>query len=59
MHDDVGRANFLAIYMSSGAIASLVSLTSFVLRKNLITSSLGASGAVAGVIAAYCWLHSK
>ena len=54
VHEDVGRGNFLAIYTASGVLASFFSLTSFVLRRNFVTSSLGASGAVAGVIAAYC-----
>ncbi len=58
LHDDVGRGNFLAIYFSSGVISSFVSLTAFTLRKNFAVSSLGASGAISGVIAAYLWLHS-
>ncbi|KAH8778171.1 hypothetical protein F5882DRAFT_407947 [Hyaloscypha sp. PMI_1271] len=58
LHEEVGRANFLAIYMSSGAIASFTSLTSWVLRNNLVSSSLGASGAICGIIAAYLCLNS-
>ena len=58
LHEEVGRANFLAIYMSSGAIASFTSLTSWVLRNNFVSSSLGASGAICGIIAAYLCLNS-
>ncbi|KAF4632418.1 hypothetical protein G7Y89_g5706 [Cudoniella acicularis] len=57
LHEDVGRANFLAIYMCSGVLGSFASLTSFVIRNSFVSSSLGASGAVSGVIAAYLWLH--
>ncbi|KAE9376833.1 rhomboid-domain-containing protein [Stipitochalara longipes BDJ] len=59
LHEEVGRANFLAIYMSSGAIGSLFSLTSWVMRNNFVSASLGASGAICGIIAAYLWLNSS
>lgn len=58
LHEEVGRANFLAIYMSSGAIGSFASLASWVLRNNFVSSSLGASGAICGIVAAYLWLNS-
>jgi rhomboid-like protein len=58
LHEEVGRANFLAIYLSSGAIGSLASLTSWVLRNNFVSASLGASGAICGIVAAYLWLNS-
>jgi rhomboid-like protein len=57
LHDEVGRANFLSIYIACGTLASFTSLTSYVLRNVFITSSLGASGALAGVIATYLWLN--
>ncbi|KAL3428021.1 rhomboid family protein [Phlyctema vagabunda] len=57
LHDDVGRANFLAIYLCSGVLGSFFSLTTFVVRSHFISSSLGASGAVMGVAAAYLWLY--
>ncbi|TVY22251.1 Rhomboid protein, mitochondrial [Lachnellula hyalina] len=58
LHDEIGRANFLAIYMASGVISSYVSFASFVLRNNFVTSSLGASGAVCGIIACYLSINS-
>ncbi|KAI9827498.1 MAG: hypothetical protein M1832_004848 [Thelocarpon impressellum] len=59
LHDEVGRGNFLAIYFSGGVVGSLFSLVSFVARKNLVTSSLGASGAIASVIASWCCVNSE
>ncbi|RMZ76024.1 hypothetical protein DV738_g5149, partial [Chaetothyriales sp. CBS 135597] len=59
LHEDVGRGNFLAIYLSSGAVGSLASLVVFSLRRQLVTSSLGASGSMWGIMAAYCWIHAN
>ena len=59
MHEEVGRGTFLGIYFAAGVIGSWVSLANFAVRKIFVTSSLGASGAVAGVIAAYCTIHAK
>ncbi|KAI9820015.1 MAG: hypothetical protein M1827_006586 [Pycnora praestabilis] len=58
LHDDVGRANFLAIYFSTGVFSSFVSLANAVLRKNFVTTSIGASGAISGILAAWCSLNS-
>ncbi|MCJ1318729.1 hypothetical protein MMC15_004059 [Xylographa vitiligo] len=58
LHDDIGRGNFLAIYLVGGVFASYVSLCRFVLTSNLITTSLGASGALTAVLAAWCTIHS-
>jgi rhomboid-like protein len=58
-HDEVGRGNFLAIYVACGALGSFVSLASWVIKGNFVSSSLGASGALAGIIAAYLWLNSN
>lgn len=59
VHDDVGRGVFLGILFSCGAAGMLASLSSSVLRNNLATSTLGASGAVLGIIATWCMLHAK
>jgi rhomboid-like protein len=53
LHDDIGRGNFLALYLSSGSIGFLASLVSL----GLYNSTLGASGAVYGIAMAYLWLH--
>lgn len=57
LHEDVGRANFLAIYLASGLLGSLFSLSSFALRGIMTTSSNGSSGCVWGIMSAYFWLH--
>jgi rhomboid-like protein len=57
LHDDIGRANFLAIYLSSGVFASFASLAIFTLKRHFITSSLGASGSICGIVAAFLWIH--
>ncbi|KAF9879109.1 hypothetical protein CkaCkLH20_03342 [Colletotrichum karsti] len=57
LHDEVGRAAFLAIYLSSGAAGLLGSLVFFTLRGVLTVSTMGASGGVFGVATAYFWLH--
>ena len=59
LHDEIGRGNFLATYVAAGAIGSFTSLTSWVIRGNLVSSSLGASGALAGIISTYLWLNNK
>jgi rhomboid-like protein len=56
-HDEVGRGTFLATYFASGAVGALGTLTWAVLRNRLDVASLGASGAVYGIGAAYLWLH--
>ncbi|KAJ6003399.1 hypothetical protein N7451_005946 [Penicillium sp. IBT 35674x] len=57
VHDELGRGNFLAIYFASGAIGSLVSLSRSVLLGALATTSLGASAATSGIVAAWCMYH--
>ncbi|KAK5078056.1 hypothetical protein LTR51_000242 [Lithohypha guttulata] len=57
LHEDIGRGNFLAIYLAAGLLGSLVSMSSFVLRGILYTSSQGASGCTWGIMSAYMWLH--
>ncbi|KAI0876858.1 hypothetical protein GGS24DRAFT_488342 [Hypoxylon argillaceum] len=57
VHDEIGRGNFLALYFSSGAVAFAVSLANFVLRRDLAGTSLGASGAIYGILTAFFWMH--
>ncbi|KAK4101650.1 rhomboid-domain-containing protein [Parathielavia hyrcaniae] len=57
LHDDVGRGTFLATYLASGAVGALGTLTWAVMRNRMEVASLGASGAVYGISAAYLWLH--
>ncbi|KAL4987558.1 hypothetical protein BDW68DRAFT_105298 [Aspergillus falconensis] len=57
LHDEIGRGNFLAVYLASGVFGSFFSLTMHVLRNSLFLTSLGASSAIAGVVAASALLH--
>ena len=59
LHEGVGRAAFLALYLSAGTAGGIASLTYYTLTRNLTTSSVGASGAVAGVLAAVCLLQTQ
>lgn len=59
LHEDIGRGDFMAIYIFSGVFGSALSLTGMVMRNVLVSSSLGASGSVMGVLAAYCALHPE
>ncbi|KAL4809756.1 hypothetical protein BDV18DRAFT_132720 [Aspergillus unguis] len=52
LHDDIGRGNFLALYFAAGIGGSLASLSTHVLKNQLFVTSLGASGAVSGIVAA-------
>ncbi|OQE26735.1 hypothetical protein PENSTE_c005G04476 [Penicillium steckii] len=57
VHDELGRGNFLAIYIGSGVVGSLVSLSRNVLLGTLGLTSLGASAATSGIVAAWCLYH--
>lgn len=57
LHDDMGRAHFLSLYLSCGVIASFASLSVFVAMKNFRHTSLGASGAICGIVGYYLWTH--
>lgn len=53
---DASRAEYLAVFIGSGAAGFLASLYKCVLTRHL-TYGLGASSAVFGVICCYFWLH--
>ncbi|KAF2804896.1 uncharacterized protein BDZ99DRAFT_467133 [Mytilinidion resinicola] len=53
-HDLVGRGVFLSTYVAAGTCGSLASLTYFVLARNFKSASIGASGALNGVLALFC-----
>lgn len=59
LHEEVGRGTFLAIYLSAGLLGSLGSLARHSFQRTLITTTLGASGSVYGIVAAYLWLHAE
>ncbi|ODA79633.1 hypothetical protein RJ55_05227 [Drechmeria coniospora] len=57
LHDEMGRADFLTLYLGSGAVGFLGSLVTYTLRGWLTVTSLGASGATLGLCSAYLWEH--
>ena len=60
LHNDIGRGNFLAVFLTCGAVSSYISLSVYVFRNILYTSSIGASGAICGLLATWLTLdHHK
>ncbi|KAK3987396.1 rhomboid protein 1, mitochondrial [Cladorrhinum sp. PSN332] len=57
LHDDIGRANFLTVYLGSGMFGFLATMVEAVLFRNMNIATLGASGAIYGLMGAYFWLH--
>lgn len=59
LHEEIGRGNFLAIYLASGLIGGYASFARHAIQRVFVTSTLGASGCVYGVLTAYFALHLK
>ena len=60
VEDDLSHGRYLAFYLSTGLIASLAHVVStFVLGDNPYIPSLGASGAISGVMGGYLVLHPR
>jgi rhomboid-like protein len=57
--EQIGRGNFLALYIASGVVGNLTSLTALVLTNSLRVTTLGASASIAGIIAAFCYLNPE
>ncbi|KAI9904914.1 hypothetical protein N3K66_001443 [Trichothecium roseum] len=57
LHEDVGRANFVTLYLACGAVGFLGTLAAYGAAGMLGVYTLGASGANMGLCAAYFWLH--
>ncbi|KAK6500529.1 hypothetical protein TWF481_010872 [Arthrobotrys musiformis] len=55
--EQIGRGNFLALYVSSGVLASFTSLAVNVFTRRFHVFGLGASGAVFGVLGGYAVLN--
>lgn len=57
VEDAMGHINYLIFYLLCGLLAGLSHVfTTFFLGQNLLIPSLGASGAISAVLAAYMWL---
>ncbi|KAL6869801.1 hypothetical protein ACO1O0_001132 [Amphichorda felina] len=57
LHEDLGRLGFLTMFLGCGAAGFLSGLVTYSARGMLGITSLGASGAVMGVLGAYYWDH--
>jgi membrane associated rhomboid family serine protease len=58
VEDDLGHGRYTAFYLTTGVLASLAHVVStFVLADNPFIPSLGASGAISGVLGGYLVLH--
>ncbi|OCL01531.1 hypothetical protein AOQ84DRAFT_370028 [Glonium stellatum] len=58
-HDTVGRGTFLATYIAAGTFGSLSSLWYYTLTRNLTSSSIGASGAMLGILSLWCITENR
>ncbi|MGA0038770.1 MAG: rhomboid family intramembrane serine protease [Pirellulales bacterium] len=59
VEDDMGYGRYLAFYLATGVIASLVFVVTNMSGDAALTPSLGASGAISGVLGAYLVLHPE
>jgi membrane associated rhomboid family serine protease len=59
VEDDMGHARYLVFYLATGVIASLVFVFANMSGDASLTPSLGASGAISGVLGAYLVLHPQ
>ncbi|ATY58257.1 rhomboid family [Cordyceps militaris] len=57
LHDEMGRADFLTLFLACGSLSFVGSLTTYTLRGMLGTTTIGGSGATLGLCAAYFWEH--
>ncbi|KAF5584659.1 rhomboid [Fusarium subglutinans] len=57
LHEDIGRANLLTLYVGCGAVGFVGSVATYAMRGMLGVTTLGASAATLGVCAAYFWEH--
>ncbi|CCX32896.1 hypothetical protein FPQ18DRAFT_119868 [Pyronema domesticum] len=55
--EQIGAGSFLGLYMSGGVVSSFASLAYNVARQRFSVISLGASGAISSVVAAYAYLN--
>jgi membrane associated rhomboid family serine protease len=59
IEDDMGKPRYTAFYLLTGLIASLSHVLTNMTGQSAIVPSLGASGAISGVLGAYLILHPR
>jgi membrane associated rhomboid family serine protease len=57
VEDDMGHVRYTLFYLVTGVIASLIFVATNILGDAALTPSLGASGAISGVLGGYLVLH--
>jgi Rhomboid family len=57
--DQVGVQNFTSIYIGTGVAGALTALSWHVLRRNFVYVSLGASGAMHGILGVFCAIEPR
>lgn len=57
VHDDIGRGPLIGIILASAVVASYASMSAYILSGVLTSSSLGASGILAGMMGVLCVIH--
>ena len=59
VHEQIGRGNFVALYLGTGIFGSLFNLYINVLTRNFAMASVGASGSLVGLLGAYFVLQEQ
>lgn len=59
LHEDIGRANFLAFLFSTSAVSSFASLAWWVRNKSFMVTGLGASRAACAMMTALFWKNRE
>ncbi|PWY83306.1 rhomboid family protein [Aspergillus sclerotioniger CBS 115572] len=58
LHDEIGRGEFLSLFLASGVVGSFSTVAVHCLQAQWTVTALGLSGALSGLLAAYCTLHA-
>jgi membrane associated rhomboid family serine protease len=59
VEDALGKVRFVAFYLAGGVVAALVQVVTSAATGDVYTPMVGASGAIAGVLAAYMVLYPR
>jgi membrane associated rhomboid family serine protease len=59
VEDALGRARFLGFYLAAGVAAALVQVVASAMTGDVLVPMVGASGAIAGVLAGYMILFPR
>jgi rhomboid-like protein len=57
LHEDLGRATFVTLYLACGSLGFLGSLLVYAAKGMTHVTTMGASGATLGLLAAWFWDH--